>query len=514
MMTRILPEMTNTILIVDPDRDAAHVLARRLEDAGYPAVTVSTGSDMLRLLQAGTFSLVLFDLKQHRDDETSLVEELCRLYPALPVIMMTGDGCEETLFEMGIVDAVKKPFSFEVLLRRIRRLLRHSRVMKENLELGRKVEEDRGKADALLDGVADFLVVVDCQERIITMNRCAEELLGISADEVQGRILSELLRSDMPPDQFPSRLVLKDGEPCRNVEFILHSVKGDIPMLSSGAAFRAGSGELAGCVMIAHDISAIKLLECERSDFVSMLSHDLKSPITAIVGSIDLVREGRLGPVNTDQKEYLDSAIESCGEMVEMIDNLLDVHKLESGRLNLVFRAEEPHALIAKGVARYRSLARKAELDLTTTVPQELPEVMVDRAKFHRLLGNLLSNALKFTKEGGAIAVSAEVVESERIRGRIPSDLYPPGRFSLDGSYLMMTVSDTGIGIEESSRTVIFDRYVQAQQRRRTRSGGSGLGLAFCRKMMDAHRGFIWVESELHKGSSFITLFPLSPPGS
>jgi signal transduction histidine kinase len=283
-------------------------------------------------------------------------------------------------------------------------------------------------------------------------------------------------------------------------------------MLSSATVLYGNNGCIAGSVAIARDISALKALEQEKEDFVSMLSHDLKSPITAVVGSIDLVREGRLGPVNAEQKEFLESAIESCEEMVEMIDNLLDVHKFEGGKMALTFRPEDPQAIVAKGVSRFRSQARKARLSLMTLVPPGLPTVLVDRSKFLRLLGNMISNALKFTPEDGRVEVTAEVVDAAQVRGRIPAALYVPASLPAEGSYLMITVRDSGVGVPAGSRVIIFDRFVQAQHRRRTRTGGSGLGLAFCRKMMDAHHGFIWVESELNKGSSFITLFPLSIP--
>ena len=152
----------------------------------------------------------------------------------------------------------------------------------------------------------------------------------------------DLIRTDIPVEQLPCQVVLRTGEPCLDVSFVLHSVQGDIPMLSSGTVLYGNNGDLAGSVAIARDISALKALEQEKEDFVSMLSHDLKSPITAVVGSIDLVREGRLGPVNAEQKEFLESAIESCEEMVEMIDNLLDVHKFEAGKMVLTFRARGP----------------------------------------------------------------------------------------------------------------------------------------------------------------------------
>jgi hypothetical protein len=412
----------------------------------------------------------------------------------------------------GAADYVTKPFNSEELLKSIQRVFRLYRAQQENLVLQQRVEEERQKTEAILQGMADFLVAVDREGRLITLNQRAVELMGVSRAEALGRPLRDLIRTDLPVEQLPCQVVIRTGEPCLDVAFVLHSAQGDIPMLSNGTVLYGNNGDLAGSVAIARDISALKALEQEKEDFVSMLSHDLKSPITAVVGSIDLVREGRLGPVNAEQKEYLESAIESCDEMVEMIDNLLDVHKLEAGKLVLSFRAEDSQALITKGVSRFRSLARKAQLSLTTVFPPELPAVMVDRSKFLRLLGNMVSNALKFTNEGGRIEVSAEVVDLDQVRGRIPAALYGPETLPPGGRYLMMTVRDTGVGVPEGSRIIIFDRFVQAQYRRRTRIGGSGLGLAFCRKMMDAHHGFIWVESELKKGSSFITLFPLDLP--
>jgi signal transduction histidine kinase len=119
------------------------------------------------------------------------------------------------------------------------------------------------------------------------------------------------------------------------------------------------------------------------------------------------------------------------------------------------------------------------------------------------------SNALKFTPEGGRIEVTADVVEIAQVRDRIPAALYGADTLPDRGRYLMLAVQDSGVGVAVEARTIIFDRFVQARHRRRTRTGGTGLGLAFCRKMMDAHHGFIWVESELKKGSRFITLFPL-----
>jgi two-component system, OmpR family, phosphate regulon sensor histidine kinase PhoR len=505
--------MSDRILIVDDESDIALILRLHLEDAGYLSMRARDGIEALEQLATESFSLMLLDIRMPRMDGMEVLRHACERYPLLPVIMMTAHGSEPIAVEAmkrGACDYIAKPFNTEELLKSIHQVLTLSRTRQENRVLQQRVEEERQKTEAILQGMADLLVAVDRQGRVITLNRRGVELLGVSREEALGHPLRDLIKVDIPVDELPCQVVLKSGAPCLDVAFTLHSILGDIPMISSGTVLYGNNGEVAGSVAIARDISALKALEREKEDFVSMLSHDLKSPITAVVGSIDLVREGRLGPVNGEQKEYLESAIESCDEMVEMIDNLLDVHKLEAGKLVLSFRGEEPQTLIAKGVARFRSMARKAELTLTTSFTPELPTVMVDRAKFLRLLGNLMANALKFTKEGGTIQVSAEVADIQEVKGRIPPALYRQESLPAAGRYLMMTVRDSGVGVPEGARAIIFDRFVQAQHRRRTRTGGSGLGLAFCRKMMDAHGGFIWVESELSKGSSFITLFPLA----
>lgn len=503
------------ILIVDDEADIALILKLQLEDQGYQTVRARDGIEALEHLAQERFSLVLLDIRMPRMDGMEVLKKVNERFPSLPVIMMTAHGSEPIAVEamkQGASDYVAKPFDTDDLLKGVQRVLKLARSQAENLRLQQAVEEERRKSEAIIEGMADLLVAVDLKGKVTAMNRRAEELLGVTRTEAMGFPLRDLINADIPAEQLPCQVVLASGKACLEVSFTLHSAKGDLSMLSNGTPLFDADGKLAGSVAIARDISTLKKLEQEKEDFVSMLSHDLKSPITAVVGSIDLVREARLGPVNADQKEYLDSAIESCDEMVEMIDNLLDVHKFEAGKMTLSFKPEDVHLLVAKVLARFRPLVRKAELTLLSTLPEELPPINVDRVKFNRLLGNLISNSLKYTAEGGIIEVNARVVELTEIRHRIPATLYEPEVIPAIGNYLMLMVRDTGSGIPEGSLAIIFDRFMQAQQRRRTRIGGSGLGLAFCRKMMDAHGGFIWAESELNKGSSFFLLIPVAEP--
>lgn len=237
---------------------------------------------------------------------------------------------------------------------------------------------------------------------------------------------------------------------------------------------------------------AIKSLEREKRDFISMLSHDLKNPLTAAIGSIDLVREKRLGPLNREQASYLLSAIESCNEVVAMIDNLLDIHRLEAGKLVFHKTPVNLSELAQQVVAGFRGTIKHAQIQLQTQLEDDLPLLNLDRHKFSRVLANLLANAVKFTPCGGEISVRCYCGVSAN------SDVA-----------VMLSVSDTGNGIATIELPTIFDRFVQARNQTGRGSGGSGLGLAFCKMVTEAHNGTITAESREGVGSEFTITLPL-----
>jgi len=251
-------------------------------------------------------------------------------------------------------------------------------------------------------------------------------------------------------------------------------------------------------------------LEREKDDFVSMLSHDMKNPITAVIGTIDIIREGRLGAVNTEQAEYLQSAIDSCNEVVSMIDNLLDIHRIEAGRMRLTIRPCDPADILAALINRFTLLAGREGVTLTTDVGQDMPRVALDRSAFSRTVGNLLGNALKFTPEGGEITLSCQpLVREAAMTMSIPAYAasFAEQLFGAHERFVRLSVKDTGDGIPPEDQEIIFERFVQSQ-RSSKKYGGAGLGLAYCKLMVHNFEGIIWVESTPGQGSEFIILLP------
>jgi len=255
-----------------------------------------------------------------------------------------------------------------------------------------------------------------------------------------------------------------------------------------------------------------KRLEQEKEDFFFMLSHDLKNPITAVVGSIDIMREGRLGPVNSEQVEYLQSAIDSCNEVVAMIDNMLDVQRFEAGMMPVTLR---PHCLVeiaSSAVARFSKAAEYVGVELTLDTDGERSEAAIDRSLMGRVFANLLVNAIKFTPEGGKIKVSCRSVRNSATHGlRIPVYVAPPAGFVNRHCFIRISIMDTGSGIPAEDLDKIFERYTQSQNAIDRERGGAGLGLAFCKMAVESFNGIIWAESEAGVGSEFIILLPCYP---
>jgi signal transduction histidine kinase len=252
-----------------------------------------------------------------------------------------------------------------------------------------------------------------------------------------------------------------------------------------------------------------QLLEQEKEDFFSMLSHDLKNPITAVVGSIDIIREGRLGPVNSEQVDYLQSAIESCEEVVTMIDNLLDMQRFNSDRMQTRIGPVNPHTLLADAVRRFTPAAVRDNIILTLDAQSSVPEIAVDISILSRVIANLIGNALKFTPDGGSITLSCRCIENSGGHDLpIPEYAVIPIGFSENNCFVRISVSDTGDGISPDELTCIFERYVQSHKSSMRGLGGSGLGLAFCKKAVENFKGCIWAESVEDKGSEFIILLP------
>ena len=223
-----------------------------------------------------------------------------------------------------------------------------------------------------------------------------------------------------------------------------------------------------------------------RANFTSMLVHDLRSPITVINAYADLLGHGGAGAVSDRQRHLLGKIQESCGRMVRLIGEILDLSKLEAGKLQLEWQRVDLAALTAEVVERFGSSAHTKGIELSFVRPSVPCDIFADPGRLDQVLMNLLANALKFTRRRGRVTVEVAARDGE----------------------MELAVADTGPGIAASELPLVFERFSQGTSGDASASQGTGLGLLICRHLVEAHGGRIWAESELGQGSRFIVRLP------
>jgi signal transduction histidine kinase len=265
---------------------------------------------------------------------------------------------------------------------------------------------------------------------------------------------------------------------------------------------RDTDGEVYGQLAVLRDITQERELQQMRDDWTSMLVHDLRAPLTSIMNGVMMIKRGIGGPVNDAQIELLDIAYQGSQAMLELVNNLLDIAKLEEGRLNLDPEPVAAYTIIDQAIDRLRVSARGKQVAIEQKIALNLPLIEADDEKIVRVLQNLLDNAIKFSSSGGQVTVGAHCYSGTQ---PLPADtpFRPP--FD-DGAWLIFWVQDRGMGIPAAYHERIFEKFGQVRGRK---VRGTGLGLTFCKLAVEGHQGRIWLESQEGVGSIFAFALPL-----
>ncbi len=246
------------------------------------------------------------------------------------------------------------------------------------------------------------------------------------------------------------------------------------------------------------DITEAKESERLRQDLTNMIVHDLRSPLSSVMASIELMTKGVAGELATTQRNVLHIAYNSAVQMLDMINALLDISRLEAGRMPLDLRTNDIRPLLGRAVDRLVSLAQDRKMLIETDIPADLAPILADGELLVRVLQNLLANAIKFSGRGSTVSIRAAPLAAGD-----PSAAVPPEPALSSGS-IMVAVVDRGVGIAPQHQEKIFTKFGQVGERR----GGTGLGLTFCKLVVEAHGGRLWVESAVGEGSSFFFTLP------
>ncbi len=257
--------------------------------------------------------------------------------------------------------------------------------------------------------------------------------------------------------------------------------------------------------------NAAEAANVAKSDFLANMSHELRTPLNHIIGFTDLVLGQHFGPLNAQQGEYLNDVLSSSRHLLSLINDILDLSKVEAGKMDVSYTEIDMQHLLKSSLVMIKEKAMKHNIQLSVKVDETLPLLQADERKMKQILYNLLSNAIKFTPDGGYIRLSAGL-EARGAEG-MPGGL-PPAAQAGDGKCLLVSVTDSGVGIKADDLRRIFDPFEQADGSRSRKYQGTGLGLSLTRKLVESHHGRLWAESRGEgRGATFKFLLPLAPPG-
>ncbi len=347
--------------------------------------------------------------------------------------------------------------------------------------------------ETVLRSIGDGVIVVDKDLNILHINPVAETVLGYSEDEVISQPVHEIIhiqtegkqKSTLPLDEvIKKQKVVEAGSHI----FLIQKSGKTIPITYSAAAVHDMKKKVRGAVVTIRDVSREYEINRMKSEFVSIVSHQLRTPLSAIKWYLETLIENRRGePVSERQKDYLEQAFQSNERMILLINDLLNVSRLEAGKIKNTPEVIDLSPVFASVVREMETFARANNVTMDCRFcTKALPEVKADPAKIRQVIQNLVSNGIKYTRGKETLIIDAEVKPKE----------------------IIFSIQDQGIGIAKSEVHRLFEPFFRAENAIATQAEGSGLGLYICKMLLSFNKGKIWVDSTIGEGSTFYFSIP------
>ncbi len=360
-------------------------------------------------------------------------------------------------------------------------------------ELLQVQREETGKNRAILESVAEGVLVLDEADTVVLFNRAASQVLHIADDVVLGRDLRSIAEHGTGDEQeraLPLYAALGEGvrgarQQSDPVNRLLELPGQTIDLTITPVT--TPDGERVGIAVVLRDITREIESDKTKREFISTVSHELRTPLTSVKGYIDLLLLGTAGPISDLQKNFLQVVKSNADRLNSLVEDILEISRLENGKVKLHIKPLNLPDLINDIAVSLKTETERKRMQLTLEIEPRLPVVEADSKRINQVLTNLLSNAHKYTREGGQITVRA---------------------FERAG-FIQVDVTDTGVGIPPDELPKMFSRFFRANNSLKEEVGGTGLGLSIAKSFVELHGGDMWVTSELEVGSTFTFTLPV-----
>lgn len=481
------------ILVVDDEKVIRDGCRRILTDNKYEVICAENGEEALSFLEKESVDVILLDLKMPVMNGEEVLEQTYSLYPDIPVIIITGHVTIDTAVECmkkGAFSFITKPFQMDQFLLAVKRAsekraleLKARQYEEENVRNLYDLTLEKSRLKTIINCMANGVMVTNRNMEIVLYNPALMRLLEIT---------------DHMDSPMPVTGIIKDTNLLRALNDIQSEASSGKKAISQEIELRKNilraisapaygpDSSIVGTVTVLEDITAFKRLDAMKSDFVNMVAHELRSPISAIRQQNSVLLEGLAGPLTEKQSEFLKRGREKLDQLLDMINDLLDMAKIESEKKEHHHTETDIEKIILDAI---KLLEQRAEAGGITLKHEftNLKTVQLDPERISEVINNLLTNAINYSPEGGVVTVKARCLNH----------------------LLEIMVSDTGVGIPASEIPKIFDKFYRVKEPKTRKVMGTGLGLSIVKGIIEAHNGTIKVESTPGKGTTFRVLLPL-----
>jgi PAS domain S-box-containing protein len=354
------------------------------------------------------------------------------------------------------------------------------------------LEEQKNRAEAVVFNVGEGVFAVNLKGEIIVFNQIAEKIVGLKKELIAGQKYDQILQffNSKTRESYGSFInkVLLEGKSVSLPDTILITAnKAEIPVAVNSSPIRNQKGIIVGGIVVFRDITHEREIEEIRNDLISIASHQLRTPLSEIRGLITLLVDNIAGPLTPKQKEYLDLITVANERMINLVNDLLNISRIEQGRIQLNFQKVNLGTLTTEICKSLEIQAKQKKQILSLTLDQNLPAVVADPEKTKEIISNLVENALKYTYDSGTISVRVTAAQG--------------------GCWVL--VKDSGVGIPKEKQKELFQKFSRLENPLSQKTTGTGLGLYAVKQLVEKQNGRVWVESTEGKGSTFGFVLPI-----
>lgn len=481
------------VLIIDDEEVIREGVQRALRGRGYSVDKAENGEKGIEMLKESDYKIVLLDLMMPGIDGFGVLEWIKENRPAIEVVVITGFATVSkavSAMKQGAFDFVGKPFTPDYIRIVVGRATERIQLEEEAERLREEhslsltaIENEQSRLKTVFGCMVEAVVITDKQSVVVHHNPAAIKILEIQTDPFIGKPFSKSILDDSASSMVQqamdkSMVVTRDFPPGAISRKYLRA---------HCAPVTAENGQVIGSVTVFEDISTHKEIDRMKSDFVAMVAHELKSPLASIEQMIYALQVGCKYEAEQACNKMHTRMTTRTKDLLQMIDNLLNLSKMESGTVEFHLEPVKGHEILDTILDIISHQTESKQIELSYEPCDEDWIFNVDYDHIRTAFMNIISNAVKYTPDGGKVAIST----------------------SIKGGFVNLMVQDSGIGISEDDLPHIFDRFFRVKGKATRHITGSGLGLSLVKEVVEAHQGYIDVQSELEKGTTFTLSFPI-----